>query len=175
MKIMKSVKIGLASLALGLLANTANSATDGALDPINSTGDFLITAVLGDLIRISSMDDMTLPAFTGVGNISNTEAFCVYRNGTGLYQATLTGSGAGNAFTITDGTNTMAYTVTYNATPVAAGGTVGPETGNTALTDCGGVNVANNATVGVTIAEAVLLASPAGTYTGTLTIVVAPL
>jgi hypothetical protein len=168
----KFIRTALISTLAGVAASSM-AATQGTLGA-TSTGNFLITAVLQDLVQVSSLDDLNLGTYPGTGALSGSEGFCVYRNGTGAYTATLTGSGAASAFTIASGANTMAYTVTYNGSAIITGGTTATQAGNSSVTDCGGANVANNATIAVNITQAVLQASPTGTYTGTLTILVSP-
>lgn len=171
MKTVLTKKLLLASaMSLPLLAQAAVQGSLGA----TSSGSFSITAVLQDLVQVSSLDDLNLGTYSGSGNLTGTEGFCVYRNGTGAYTATLTGSGASNAFTIASGANTMPYTITYNGTAITTGGTTATQTGNSTLTDCGGDDVANNATIVVDIDSTVLQSRPSGTYTGTLTILINP-
>lgn len=173
-KLIKSVVL---ASSIGALSGVSYAATQGTLGA-TSTGDFLITAVLQDLVRVSSLDDLNLGTYSGTGPLAGSEAFCVYRNGSGAYDATVTGDGGdglGSTFDLYDGSaNYMAYTVTYNGNAILSGGTTGTEAGNSSLQDCGGANVANNATIAVSIAAPVLQASPTGTYTGTVTVLIAP-
>lgn len=144
----------------------------------DGTGFFTINLTIVTLMQISGLNDLVMPPFTGANNLVANDSFCVYRNSTGTYSATLSGSGTGGAFTITNGTNPIPYTVTWNdltATSTA--------TANVALTgrqnvfylntDCNaGAN--NNGTAEVTILATDLSIVPMGIYTGTLTILVAP-
>lgn len=176
---MKNIaKKTLLALTIGSAANLSFAALQQGTLGATSTGSFDITAVLQDLVQISSLDNLALGTYTGTGDMTGSESFCVYRNGTGQYQATVTGSynaGAGSGFVLSDGTNTMAYTVTYNGTGIASGGVTATQAGNASLQDCGGANVANNATIGVTVPAATLQGSPTGTYTGTVTILIGPM
>lgn len=172
------IRNSLAVFALASMAGAGHAApVQGSLGA-TSTGSFDIDVTLQDLVQISSLDDLSLGTYSGIGNATGSEAFCVYRNGTGQYTATVTGSynaGAGSGFSVYSAGNTMAYTATYNGNAIASGGTTGTEIGNSSLQDCGGSNVANNATIAVTIPAATLQASPTGTYVGTVTILINPI
>lgn len=97
------------------------------------------------------------------------------------YQVTATGSGASNALTITDGTQSIPYTVKWNqATGVSGNAAM---TAGTALTGRTGANsslatTTNNANFEVQMThaniQAVQSAGPGTPYTGTLTLTVAP-
>lgn len=172
----KIIRNSLIVLATASTATVGHAATQGTLGA-TSTGSFVIDVTLQDLVQISSLDDLSLGTYSGTGNATGSEAFCVYRNGTGQYTATVTGTynaGAGTGFSVYSAGNTMAYTVTYNGNAILHGGTTITELGNTSVQDCGGLNVGNNATIGVTIPQATLQAAPTGTYTGTVTILISP-
>ncbi|HEY9033719.1 MAG TPA: hypothetical protein VIN71_07275 [Pseudomonadales bacterium] len=175
MNTLKKTALGLAFAA----ALPAIAATDGTLgNP--STGDIAITLTIDDLVQISRLNDITFGAYAGSGNLTATEAFCVYRNGTGLYQVTLTGDsdglgGPGTDFFVTSGANVLPYTVDYDdgsgALAVTSATPVTTRQGHQTLPDCG---VADNTSLTVTLLEADLQAAVAGAYAGTLTLVVAP-
>lgn len=162
------------------------AATDGTLGT-TSTGTVDISVTKTKLAQISAMTDMTLASYTlGAGDQALFSTACVYSSSAGgAYYVTATGSGASNAFTLADGSNTIAYTVVWNSGGVGALGTTGAtlttavQTAalSNAATDsatCAGTSPGPTAQVNVNIAGTVLDAAPAGTYTGTLTIVVAP-
>jgi hypothetical protein len=157
------------------LSGVALAATDGAVG-FNSTGTVDISLDVNDEVRISSLTDINLGVFAGVDAVG-TSAACVYRNGTGNYNLTASGDGAAGAFTLTDGTNTVAYSVTYDdgsgvlaaATGVSLTGLTGADP---ASDTCGGTG--NNGTIEVTVAAAAAAGLPAATYAGTLTLLVAP-
>lgn len=173
MNTMKTMKLGLLAGALAV-SSTAFSANDGTLGA-TSQGDFEIIVALQDLVQISRLDDLNFGTYAGTGALNGAENFCVYRNGTGAYQATLTGDGTSNAFTIASGGNTMPYTVTYDDGSGAVAATTGTvitgQSGSSTSIDCGS---SDNTTVNISIAESVLQASPTGTYQGTLTILIGP-
>ena len=174
---MKKIVHATALIAGILTTGTALAATDGAVGGI-STGDLTITVTVNDEVRISGLSDVT-DVFDGVTDIQGTSTACIYRNGTGLYAITATGDGAGSAFTIDDGVNpAVAYTVEWDdrdgggfgamATGIQVTGQSGA---HATLDDCGGGDTAD---VRVTVPAANLLASPAGTLIGVLTLEVAP-
>lgn len=168
----RSVLCAVAFVGLG---STALAATDGAVG-FNSTGTVDISLSVNDEVRISNLADIDLGIFAGADAIGSTDA-CVYRNGTGAYRITATGSGAGGAFSLTDGTNSVAYTVEYDdGTGALALGSSTPLIGRTGADPASATcaTTGNNATVTTTVTAADGAALPAGTYTGTLTLLVAP-
>lgn len=157
----------------------AYAASDGTLGA-TSTGTSLISVTVPNLIKVTGFADLALGAWSGSGAMDGNDNICVYTNkASGTYRVTATGSGASNAFTITDGSNLIAYTAAFNDVsgtsgeqPLTSGTALTGQTGaNTASQTCGG---SNNSNFHVTIAEAALLAAPAGAYSGTLTILVEP-
>ncbi len=163
-------------IAFGLASSAAMGVTQGLLGP-TSTGDLIITLDIDDLVRINNLNDINLGTFGGgAGNLTGSDAFCVYRNGAGNYNINMTGSGTASAFTLASGGNTVPYSVDFvngaTTTAMATGTALTGQTGaNTTSETCGG---ADNVSINVAVANADLVAAPAGTYTGTLTMVVAP-
>lgn len=166
---------GLAA-SLTLAAGVALAAQNGDIGG-SSTGSVSISATIPDLVRISGLTDISLGSFTGSGGLDGSDDVCVFTN-TGGYLLTAAGSGTGNAFTLTDGEASVAYTVEWGTTATATSGTA--LTSGTAATissgsftnpTCGG---STNAIVLIDISEEALSAAPAGTYTGTLTLTLAP-
>ena len=173
-RLVRHVALGVAAAAF---CGSAYAATQGAVGG-NSTGTIDISVTVNDEVRISNLSDIN-GVFDGVNDIVGTSAACVYRNGTGLYQITASGSGAAGAFTITDGVfpTPIPYSVTFDdgsgASAMATGVALTGQTGADPASDtCAGTG--NNGTVEVTIAAADMVIAPAGSYTGTLTLVVAP-
>ena len=157
-------------------SGTVFAATQGTVGG-TSTGDLDITVTVNDAVRISNLTDI-VATFDGTNDVVETSAACVYRNGTGNYQITASGDGAGSAFTITDGVAApIPYTVTYDdgsgasamTSTVALTGQTGGDGTSPVCTGTG-----NNGTIEVTVTAASLLGAPASTYAGTLTLTVAP-
>lgn len=150
-----------------------------------STGSLDISVDVEDLVRISGLSDILLTFdVTGTGDISGTSTACIYRNGAGTYSLNATGDGASSAFTISNASPTptaIAYSVEWDdavtgtaATAVSSGTPLTGQTGaNTVSDDCSTGGGAN-ALVRVTVPRASLVAAPAGTYNGTLTLEIAP-
>ncbi len=179
MKKLQLIKTSL--FALGLLSGSAMAATQGSLGT-NSTGSLDITVDINSLVQVTNLTDLGLGTFNGGGtDLSATDTFCVYRNGAGTFDITMSGSGAANAFTLTDSTNTIPYSVDFTNIPAAATTAMttgvllgGQQNANTSSTTCSGAGDSDNVSVTVTVTSANLAASPAGAYGGTLTMVVSP-
>lgn len=170
-KTLRPLLIASAVFSLGAV----QAATDGTLGA-TSTGTVVISVATASQIQVSGLSDIAL-ALQGSGDVTGDTAACVYRNGAGTYTITATGSGASSAFEISDGgVNTMDYTVTYDdgtGVQALAASTVlaGRSNADLASPTCAG---GSNGTIAATVAAADFSGAPAGTYTGTLTLVVAP-
>ena len=162
------------------LPGTAIAATQGTIGA-TSTGTVGISATVPGRAQISGLTDIAFGTADPSTAASKSENVCVWSNTSGKgYQITATGSGAANAFTLTDGTNLLAYSVAWAATSGQTSGTA-LATG-TALT--GQTTTASNPTCAsgptstasliVSMSAANLQAAVASTYNGTLTLVVAP-
>lgn len=175
MKYSRLVKTSL--FALGLSSAAVFAATQGSLGT-TSTGDLIINLDIDSLVRVNNLNDIDLGTFSGgAGDLSGADNFCIYRNGAGNFNITMTGSGAGSAFTLTDGTNTLPYSVEFtNSTPNAmtAGTLLAAQSGAFTANDTCDSGASDNVSVSVTVANGALASVPAGSYTGTLTMVVAP-
>lgn len=160
------------TLTLSIASSSAIAVTQGSLGA-TSTGDLLISLDINSLVQVSNLGDIALGTYAGT-DLTGTDNFCVYRNGVGNYAITM--SGDGGVFELSDGgINTLPYSVDFtNGATTALTSTVAltAQTGaNTTSTTCAGVD---NVAVAITVANANLAAAPAGNYTGTLTILVAP-
>jgi hypothetical protein len=171
-----------ATLSVALLAipNSAIAATQGNLGS-TSTGSVSISATVPGRVQIGGLTDITFGTVDPTTAASQAENVCVWSNTTGRgYQITATGSGASNAFTLTDGTNTLPYSVEWAASSGQASGTV-LATGaalaglsSTAINPTCSAGPAASASLVVKMTAANLQAAVASAYTGTLTLVVAP-
>jgi spore coat protein U-like protein len=169
--------IALASLVAA--SGTALAATDGTLGA-TSEGTAEVTMTVEDRVLITGLEDMALGTYSGSGALFGETAFCVYRNGTGLYDLTVSSDnqGASNEFRATDGFNFVTYTVLFDedatavdGDPIASGVEEEDLAGHATSTSCGG---SENASVRVTFGEAALQSAPAGNYADTLTFLVEP-
>lgn len=181
----------------GLLTLTVQSTALGAAAPGTYTRTFTLDAlnagsgrtrrsasvtmsvVIPATIRISDIADLQLGTFNGVNDLVLGDSVCIYKNSGALYSITAAGNGAGGAFTLTDGTRTVPYSVTWQdnvGTVTLVSGVPANARGNafTANTTCNNTG-SNNATFTVRVLKADLLnALQAGTYSGVLTLMVAP-
>lgn len=154
-------------LTTGMSAIAATQGTAGA----TSTGTAVVSVTIADIVQISDMNDFAFGTYSGTGDLNGTDDVCIYRNGTGNYTVTATGSGAANAFTMTDGTNTIAYSVTLDGAALTSGTAANQTGAHASSANCAGTP---NKTLNVDVLAADLQAAPAGAYTGTLTLLVAP-
>ncbi len=145
-----------------------------------STGSITITITIPSLTRISALNDIALGTWSGSGPLSGRDnAICVWSS-TGGYSVTATGSGAGGAFQLASGANRVDYTVQWAQTGGATSGAAMTQgaalTGRTTsatATDCS-TGAASTAGVFVSISVAELSSTPAGTYNGTLQLLITP-
>jgi len=172
--------MGLLAL-LGLLSSASSvlGATDGTLGP-TSAGDDNLSLEVPALAKISDIADMNFGNYSGTGALTLDDDVCVYVNASsGQYKVTAQGSGVASAFTLTDGSQTIAYTVRWNNTSGTSGNAAltatvqsGTLTGaNTASLTCGG---GSNANFQVTMTQSALLNVKSSTYTGVLTLIIDP-
>lgn len=153
------------------------AATDGQVGA-TSTGSANISLTLPKLIRIRNMADVLFPSYSGAGDLTFNKDITVSVNyPTGGYRITTTGSGASSAFTVAAGATTIPYAMLYNdqagiaGTVAVTAGT--PLTGQSgALRPLGTNNL--NANYQVKFLETNLQSADAASYSGTLTIIVAP-
>ena len=170
-----------ACIAALLVQGPALAATQGSLGS-TSTGSIVINASVPNRVQLTGLADVSFlnqdPAIAAL----NAQNVCVWSNtSTKGYNVTASGSGAANAFTLANGALTVPYGVQWAASSGQSSGTV--LTTGSALT--GLTSTATNATCSsgpsktasliVTIATPALQSMQAATtYTGTLTLVVAP-
>ncbi len=177
-------------------AGVAQAATDGSLSSSSSVGTLDVNATIPEMVRISGLSDLTfnltVAAITSPSsNIVQASDFCVYSNVTtaGLYDISATGVASGdlaNPFQLVDGSNTLNHVVFLQDDPInspfsgyahyaqvkhystVAGGLARPTDIN-----CGNLSGGTNSRVKVVLRKPQIMAAPAGTYTGTLTLTVA--
>lgn len=158
----------------------AYASTQGTLGA-TSTGSVEISATVPGRVQISGLSDVLFGTVDPAAAASDAQDVCVWSNTSGrVYNITATGSGAGNAFTLTDGTNTLAYGVEWAAssgqtsgTALTAGTTLGALTSTATTADCS-AGPAASASLIVNLTAADLQAAVAASYAGTLTLLVAP-
>ena len=146
-----------------------------------STGSVDVSATIPGRVQISGLSDVAFGTVDPTVAASNAQNVCVWSNTSGRgYSITATGSGAANAFTLTDGSNTLPYGVEWADSSGQSAGTA--LTTATALLGLSSVAInpdcssgpASSASLIVKLTAGDLQAAVAGSYTGTLTLVVAP-
>ena len=169
----------LACCALGV-ASPSLAATQGSAGA-TSTGTVGISATVPGRVQISGLSDIVFGTVDPAVAAANSENVCVWSNTSGKgYTVTATGSGASNAFALSDGTNSLAYAVEWAGSSGQSAGTAlvsGTALGGLSSTatnpTCSSGPVATASLI-VRMTAANLQAAVASSYTGTLTLVVAP-
>lgn len=169
------------ALVAAMLHTSAFAATQGTLGT-TSTGSVSISASVPNRVQLSGLTDVSFVNQDPNTAALNAQNVCVWSNtSTKGYNVTASGSGAGSAFTLANGAASVPYSVEWAPTSGQTSGTA--LTAGTALT--GLTSTATSATCGsgasstssliVKISTSNLQTMQAATtYTGTLTLVVAP-
>lgn len=177
LKFNRSVLLACSALMLPSPALAATQGSAGA----TSTGSVDISATVPGRVQISKLADVAFGTVDPTAAASSAEDVCVWSNTSGKgYTVTASGSGTSNAFTLSDGTDTLAYDVQWSDSAGQSTGTA--LVSGTALTGLTSSAVnptcssgpASTASLIVNMTAANLQAAVAGDYTGTLTLVVAP-
>lgn len=171
--------VALASLASGTAYAAPTQGTLGA----TSTGSILITASVPNRARITGLADVTFAPTDLTVAASNAQDVCVWSNtATKGYNVTATGSGASSAFTLTTAGPsplTVPYSVAWNASAgqttgtTLASGTVSANQVSTATNQLCTAGETQSLILGI-IASDLGAMQATTSYTGTLTLVVAP-
>lgn len=131
-------------------------------------------------VRVTSLTNFTFGTIANLlADQTQSKSLCAYSS-TGRYSVRATGSGAGGAFALSAGTRTLAYEVQWNSAAAQTSGTAltagvtrsGFTTAATNQTCLSGPST--TASLIVILRAASLSAASAGSYTGTLTILLAP-
>jgi len=171
----------LACAALGLVAGPAQAATQGTMGS-TSTGSVSISASVPGRVQLSGLSDVSFTNQDPSTAASNAQNVCVWSNtSTRGYNVTATGSGTGNAFTLANGAQTVGYNVEWAGSTGQSSGTAltsgTPLTGLTSTATTAGCSAGpvTTASLIVKIPTTNLQSMQAAlSYTGTLTLVVAP-
>jgi hypothetical protein len=132
-------------------------------------------------VQIGALSDLSFGTIASVtSNPTVSENLCVFTS-TGSYSVGASGSGSNGSFALLNGAVQMPYTVQWAASGSQATGTqltAGQATrftpsGLNLLCSLGGL-LAGSATLLVTLPAASLSAAQAGSYSGTLTLLIAP-
>lgn len=170
-----------ATFAVTVPACPALAATQGMVGA-TSTGSVTITASVPARARISNLNDVSFVNQDPASAASSAQNVCVWSNtATKAYTITASGSGSGNAFTLTNGTATVPYGVEWAASTGQTSGTVlntGTVSGSitstaTHQTCASGPSASASLIVKMTAADLGSMAAGSN-YTGTLTLLIAP-
>ena len=168
-------------LAAGLTSGPAAAATQGTAGA-TSTGSIAISASVPNRARITGLTDVAFLNQDPGTEASSAQDVSVWSNtATKAYTITATGSGAGSAFTLSDGSTTVPYTVEWAATSgQTSGAALASGTASASLTTAAANQTCSSAPTStasmiVRIGTTDLSTMSAGsTYTGTLTLLVTP-
>jgi hypothetical protein len=169
------------AIASVLMASPVAAATQGTLGA-TSTGNVSITASVPSRARITGLADVAFTSQDPATAASNAQNVCVWSNtATRGYTITATGSGTSNAFTLTNGSTTVPYSVAWapsinqtSGTALISGTASGSLTSSATNQTCVSGPVASSSLiVGISTTDLGTM-SAASTYTGTLTLLVAP-
>lgn len=169
------------ALACGLTGGQASAATQGALGA-TSTGSIGISASVPNRARISGLTDVAFTNQDPATAASNAQNVCVWSNtATKAYTITATGNGTGSAFTLSNGTTTVPYSVAWAASKDQITGTaLTAGTASSSLTSAAtnqlcasGAAASASLIVGISTTDLGTM-SAGSSYTGTLTLLVTP-
>lgn len=134
-------------------------------------------------VRVTDLADVAFGTIANFNSdLTNSQSICAYSSATNRrYSVTARGSGAGGAFTLASGSRTLAYEVQWSSSADQTSGT--PLSPNVALTgqtssavflsNCFFNYTATASLITILRASAVSSAT-AGSYSGTLTVMLAP-
>jgi len=151
-----------------------------AYDPGITFNVFITIASVSE-VMVSSLDGIDLGTYSGMGNISVTESFCVYSSSiNGGYSITFSSlnQDANANFYLVDNTSSDAigYSLSFiDSVTSPPGQDVGTNpimgAGDNVSQDCGGLD---NATLAVNVSEADLSSVKSGTFSDSITLMVQP-
>ena len=167
--------------AAALINGNAVAATTGTL-AATSTGTVTINASVPNRVQLTGLTDVSFLNQDPATAAQNAQNVCVWSNtSTKGYNVTASGSGTASAFTLSNGSATVPYSVEWSGTSGVSSGTAlltgAALTGlkSTATSATCSAGPASSASLIVKMTTANLQTMQAATsYTGTLTLVVAP-
>lgn len=171
-----------AAISVAVLPNGAKAApTQGTLGA-TSTGVINISASVPNRARITGLSDVDFTNQDPATAASNAQDVCVWSNtATKGYTITASGNGGGGAFTLTDGSTTVPYSVEWasssgqtSGTALAAG-TASPSLISTATqqTCASGPTASASLIVGISTTDLGTMTA-ASSYSGILTLLITP-
>lgn len=167
------------TLLAAMIAGSASALAAPAENAVGTTSHATsnLSLTVPGMVQIVGVDDITFGTFNGTDDVIGSTQFCVFRNGGGNYNLTV--SASDNVFDVNSGTDSVAFSVLVDDdTDASVGGSAASDSvAVTGLVDDTAANCSasgDNASMQVTFAAADLLAAPSTTYTETLTLTVAP-
>jgi hypothetical protein len=170
-----------AAAASALVSTGAQAASQGTLGA-TSSGSVTITASVPNRARITGLTDVAFTNQDPATAASNAQNVCVWSNtATKAYTITASGSGTASAFTLSNGTTTVPYSVEWaSSTGQTSGTALTTGTASASLTStatnqtcASGPTASASLIVGITTANLGTM-SAGSSYTGTLTLLVTP-
>jgi hypothetical protein len=132
--------------------------------------------------QVTQLVDVSFGTITNFSSdITNSQSICVYSTqGSGKYNVTATGSGNGGAFTLSSGSNTLAYQVQWADSPnQTTGVSLSPGVTQNVLRSSAtnaicAVGLSSSASLITILTADAVGSATAGDYSGTLTLLIAP-
>ncbi|MBV1916578.1 MAG: hypothetical protein KUG65_00725 [Sphingomonadaceae bacterium] len=133
-------------------------------------------------VRISGLSDVNFGTILNFSvDYTDSQNVCIYSSGiSGTYHVTATGSGAGGAFTLASGSNTLAYEVQWadtanqpSGTSLASGVALYGQSASAFFSGCF-FGIFPTASLVTVLRASETSAATTGSYAGTLTLLVAP-
>lgn len=179
-KVLAAKGFALAAMASASIAGApAFAATQGSMGS-TSTGTVSITATVPNRALITSLADVSFANADPSAAVSNSQGPCVWSNtATRKYTITASGSGTAGAFTLTDGTVVVPYSVSWaNSANASSPSALTAGTATAALV-ASATNISCSAGVDSTLKVGIAASDlqnmvATNSYQGTLTLVVTP-
>jgi len=134
-----------------------------------------------DKVRLTDLSDVSFGLITGSADQSVSQSVCAYSaSSTGGYSVTAVGSGAGGSFQLTGGPAPLPFDVLWASTPNQTGGTAlvanSPTSGfvSAASQQTCNSGPSSSASLTIVVRAAALNSARAGTYAGTLDLIISP-
>lgn len=147
------------------------------------TGGLIVSSARSQSIIINQLDDVPLGTWPGSGDLQAIEAHCVGmssggRRPTNEYRISIDGSGTGSRFELSNGTDTIEFQVEYRDNLSSTAWATIKRGGRSKRLQATTVTACNSGQTvqefRVTVRQADLIGKSAGSYTGSLVLIVEP-
>lgn len=153
--------------------------TGGSSQTVTDSDNFRADITISDIVRVSGLTDIPFGIHTPGSDRTAERTFCVYSNNDSAgYSVTISSPNqdAGGNFFLAGSADTIPYKVYFKDNTTAGFGTEASNvpitgSGNNAASNCNNVD---NAKISVNINDLDIVESKTGTYSDTLTVLVAP-